>query len=103
VGSFIHVVFGIPLTFLFQSGSFYENEALLHELVVSGTVHILNNNSEMAKTLCIARCYDDNLHIRVIFMKIFTRVLNLGVKFDRPCVIAAAVDNNDALCKVRTS
>ncbi|KIJ35291.1 hypothetical protein M422DRAFT_34700 [Sphaerobolus stellatus SS14] len=82
-----------------KSEATYNNEAFIQELVISGIAHILNQNSEIAKRFCIAKCYDDNLRIRVLFMKVFTRVLNRGIKLDQP-KIAVAVNEHDGFCKM---
>lgn len=76
----------------------FAKEALIHDLVVSGIAHVLNNNSEKAKDICLVKISDPNLRIRVVFMKVFTRILNQGVKFNPPSV--NPVEKSDVLAKV---
>jgi neurofibromin 1 len=75
------------------------NGSSIHDLVITGIAHILNKNSESAKNLCLAKLSDDNLRIRVIFMRVFTRILHQGARFNPTA--AKAENKKDGLCQVR--
>ncbi|KAF8522891.1 hypothetical protein BU17DRAFT_64094 [Hysterangium stoloniferum] len=72
---------------------------LLYELILSGIAHLLNNNAEACKGICLSHCYDASIELRVIFMTAFTRVLRFGTKL-QSVEKSATSNKQDALCQI---
>lgn len=65
-----------------QSLSSQDDAPIIHELVVAGISHLLQNNPKATKLSCLTGCYDSSILFRVVYMKAFTRVLTLGTNLD---------------------
>lgn len=82
-----------------QSVGARNHEASVTELVVTGVAHLLSNNIDAGMKHCLSLCYDNDVRLRSVFMKAFTRVLNLGTKFDAQQA-APQPRPQDTLCEV---
>ncbi|KAF8809201.1 hypothetical protein BYT27DRAFT_7222493 [Phlegmacium glaucopus] len=62
--------------------SIYLKESELRELVITGLAHLVTANSESGFKQCLPLAYDEDTRERLIFARVFTRVIGQGTVFD---------------------
>ncbi|KAF7975643.1 hypothetical protein HWV62_9093 [Athelia sp. TMB] len=74
----------------------FEQEAELQELVIAGLAHLIRANTEIGVKHCLPLAHDGDPRKRIIFSRVFARVLKQGTTFD-PIKISHA-PKQDPLC-----
>jgi hypothetical protein len=59
-------------------------ESELRDLVITGIAHLVSANTEIGFKHCLPLAYDLSPQRRIIFARVFARVLGQGTKLDAP-------------------
>jgi hypothetical protein len=65
-----------------QKGRDLQKESELRELVITGLAHLVTANSESGFRQCLPLAYDKDIRKRIIFARVFARVIGQGTVFD---------------------